>query len=196
MRLLQTPTCLLFCILKNQHLKIKACGGSYTDFKATWLSSGEGFESKGAPESSSARARGKMEQPTPSRRPQHEHQTPAPNRRSPPPQDDQWGQATLPPHWNHWSRRQDYPARPRRTQHNGGIMTLHTSGGLLEPHLPQQVEPKYKGNRSKTHLLRLHDRLLQHFKFHHGFYLHPRGTSASARGVEGTAMRCTASLRS
>ena len=77
---------------------------------------GRRLQQREAPEMSSARARGRAERPVPSRRPQHERQTLAPQRRSPPPHTFQRRQATLPPRWNSWSRRQDYTARPHPTQ--------------------------------------------------------------------------------
>jgi hypothetical protein len=57
-----------------------------------------------------------MERPVSSHRPQHERQTLAPRCRSQPPHAFQRRQATLPPRWYSWSRRQDYTARPRPTQ--------------------------------------------------------------------------------
>ena len=66
------------------------------------------------PGSSSARFRTGPERRAPSHRPQHERQTLAPRRRTPPPMHR--GYMAPPPRRNTWVRRTDYAAPPRETQ--------------------------------------------------------------------------------
>lgn len=101
-----------------------------------------------APRSSSTQAGGRSRRYQPSYRPQHDRRTLAPRRTLPSTQVMHQRQTALPPRWNRWSRRQDYPTSSRPAQE---WRVREAPSSQVPPHVPSSPRREvYTQRRHET----------------------------------------------